>query len=126
MKSEKSNNPLPARPNLKLWEITGIIIPVTLTILMLAVRSGALDQRFVSSGPYQRDYEGIIVEKFLNPRESEQGSSTKTALLIKGKRGDQFTIVVSPDLYDRAAVGRWIRSSTSGVELPQPKHETLR
>jgi hypothetical protein len=63
------------------------------------------------------EYEGKLVNKSLTIHETNTGSKIELRFLVEGKDGKRFDIAPSPDVYERAQIGMWIKSSKSGVEL---------
>jgi hypothetical protein len=104
----------------KYWNALGILLAFALTALMILGFILNRRQRFTSSGIYRREYEGRIVEKFLIPHDSPLGSSATRAFLITGRGGEKFQVIASPDIYDSAKVGMWVKSSKTGIELSWP------
>lgn len=98
----------------KLRQVAGITCMVVLLAALFAFFGY---NQFTSSGPFRREYEGRIVEKWLSPGESETGSSFSRVLLIEGRTGERFKVVVSESVYGQAQVGRWIKSSRDGVAV---------
>ena len=98
---------------------------VALAVLMVGALTATCYQRMTSTGLYQREYEGQIVEKFLIPHESQKGSSAERALIVRGRGGEQFQVIVSRNTYERAEVGMWIKSSKAGVDLSWSEHSVV-
>lgn len=88
------------------------------TLVFFAVLMGGL-YRYRSSpaGPFRREYEGKIVEKWARYAESEQGSKPLFRLLVEDNNKVRFTVAVTPDVYERAEIGMRIKKSESGIEL---------
>lgn len=74
-------------------------------------------QRSASTGPFRQEYEGKIVDKWVNIGEARTGSYPARRLLIKNRNGEQFPVAVTESTYGRAQVGMWIKSSKTGGEL---------
>ncbi len=89
-------------------------------VVMVLVLGGAIAtcyQRSTLTGPYRADYEGQVLDKYVTNHESEQGTWVSKHLLIKAKTGEQFQVVVSSAVFERAQVGMLIRRKGSAVEL---------
>src|SRR5687767_1675246 len=89
-------------------------------VLMVLVLGGAIAtcyQRSTSTGPYRDNYEGKVLEKYITNHESEQGTWVRKNLLVKAETGEQFQVVVSSAIFDRAQVGMLIRRKGSAIEL---------
>ena len=74
-------------------------------------------QRQAKTGEYRRDYEGRVVEKYVTNHETEQGTFVTRHILVKSESGEQFPVVVSAELFERAQTGMWIRRTKTSVEL---------
>lgn len=74
-------------------------------------------QRSSSTGLYRSEYEGRILDKWVNIGETQTGSVPQRRLLIKGRDGQTFAVAVNQPLYERAQVGMWIKSSKANAEL---------
>lgn len=103
----------------QLWEKVELICLSLLALLILATLMAIYYQRSTSTGMYRRDYEGEVVDKFVSYHESQTGTGIERHFLIKGKSGEQFQVVVGKELYERARIGMWIKSSQAGVELSE-------
>lgn len=93
---------------------------VLLIVVMVLVLGGAIAtcyQRSTLTGPYRDDYEGQVLDKYVTNHESDEGTFVTKHLLIKGKTGEQFQVVVSSAIFARAQVGMWIRRKETSIEL---------
>ena len=72
---------------------------------------------FVKLRPQPSGYEGRVVDKSVTLSETPQGSGKVLRLHLRGRGGENFTVKVDYDTYDRARVGMWARSDAGGVEL---------
>ena len=94
-----------------------IVVAGVLMVLVLGGGIATCYQRSTLTGPYRENYEGQVVEKYVTNHESEEGSSVTNHLLVKGKSGEQFQVVVSSATFTRAQVGMLIRRKGSAIEL---------
>ena len=93
---------------------------VVVGVLMVLVLGGAIAtcyQRSTVSGPYRSDYEGQVLSKYVTNHESTEGTRVTKHLLIKGKTGEQFQVVVSDGIFERAQIGMWVRRKETGIQL---------
>ena len=74
-------------------------------------------QRQTSRGEYRHDYEGQVIEKYVTNHESQQGTFVTRHILVKNNAGEQFPVVVSGDIFERAQIGMWIKRKETGIEL---------
>lgn len=96
-------------------------VTILLTALVvLLVLGGALVtcyQRQTSKGQFRREYEGKVVEKYVTNHETQEGTFVTRHILIKNNEGEQFAVVVSPEIFERVQKEMWIRRKESGIEL---------
>jgi hypothetical protein len=88
-----------------------------LTLLVLAGILVTCYQRIALKGRFRETYEGRVVEKYVNYHESQHGTFVTKYILLKPADGEQFSVAVSSEIFDRAQVGMWIRRTKAGVEL---------
>ena len=62
-------------------------------------------------------YEGVVIDKSLTVRESEQGSFPQRRLHVRVEGGRVLRVPAGPELYESARVGMRIRKTAAGVEL---------
>lgn len=103
-----------SRLSSKVWHLAGWI---GMIVLIVGLFTLALHQPYTSSGSYRKEYKGRIVDRRITFRESQLGSRRTRRLFIQGRNGELFNVVASEDVYERAQVGMWIKSSKAGVEL---------
>lgn len=104
----------------RLWLGLKIVSLCAVVALMVAAAVITLRQRFTSTGPYRTEYEGRVMDKSVTLGETQTGSYPVRRLLIRGKGGDEFQIIVNESLYNRAQVGMWIKNGKAGAELSSP------
>ena len=63
------------------------------------------------------DYEGVIVDRWADYAESDQGSRPRMALVVQANEGKRFTVRVDPNVYESARVGMRIRSISGQIVL---------
>ena len=66
---------------------------------------------------YKSGHEAVVVDKWANYSETDEGSVPYFRLLVELTNGQKLTIRVGPDLYNEAKVGSKIRKSSRGLEL---------
>ena len=71
----------------------------------------------VQRSTHPAEYEGVIVEKWANYQETEEGSRPQFRLLLELANGQRLTIGVPSDFYNQARVGSRIRKTSEGIEL---------
>jgi hypothetical protein len=103
----------------KFIDIKGAILLLAIAIPLLAIGFANCYQKISSTGLHRTIYEGQIIDKSATLRESRFGSSIIRKLLIENKNGSRFEIIVSPEVYERAQIGKQIKSNKSGVEILQ-------
>ena len=86
-----------------------VILTGFITILWLSYRV----QRNISSAKY----EGVIVEKWADYQETDDGSRPRFRLMLDLENGQRITIGVPSHLYNQARVGARIRKTSAGIEL---------
>ena len=86
-----------------------VILAGFIAILWLSYRV----QRNISSA----EYEGVIVEKWADYQETDDGSRPRFRLMLELENGQKITIGVPSHLYDQARVGSRIRKTSAGIEL---------
>ena len=94
--------------------------------LVLALLIGGIAlvsyQRFVNNGdPYRMEYEGVIVEKPVFFRDSEQGAGVQRVLTVQNENGNQFQVIATIDLYEQAQIGMHIKRTKDGTFLSYNK-----
>ena len=63
------------------------------------------------------DYEGIIVDRWADYAETDQGSQPRLRLVVESKDGKRLTVRVDPNVYESAKVGMRIKSSAGQIVL---------
>jgi len=63
------------------------------------------------------DYEGTIVDRWADYRESDQGAQPRLRLVIESQDGQRFTVKVDPNTYESARVGMRIKSRSGQIAL---------
>ncbi len=71
----------------------------------------------VHRNTHPAEYEGVIVQKWADYQETDEGSRPHFRLLLELENGQRLTIGVQPDLYNQARVGSRIRKTSEGIEL---------
>ena len=85
---------------------------------MLAILVGVFWLSYsVSPGNHPAEYEAVVVDKWANYSETDEGSVPYFRLLLELTNGQKLTVRVGPDLYNEAKVGSKIRKSSRGLEL---------
>jgi hypothetical protein len=69
---------------------------------------------------FPAEYEGVIVEKWADYQETDQGSRPHFWLLLEMENGQRLTIGTTSHLYNQARVGSRIRKTSAGIELMDP------
>ena len=94
------------------------LMPVVWGLLALAILLGVFWLSYsVSPGNHPAEYEAVVVEKWANYSETDEGSVPTFRLLVELTNGQKLTIRVGPDLYNEVKVGSRIRKSSKGLEL---------
>lgn len=62
-------------------------------------------------------YEGVVIDKSVTIRESEQGSFPQRRLHVRVEGGRVLRVPAGQELYESARVGMRIRKTAAGVEL---------
>jgi len=70
------------------------------------------------------DYEGVIVDRWADYSESQQGSRPYFRLLVEGADGKRFRVRVDPSVYESARVGMRIKSRAGQVVLIDSEQRT--
>lgn len=65
----------------------------------------------------ERDLVGRVLDKSLTLRESQTGTTHTLRLLVGAADGRRSEVAVTPEQYQRARVGMWVRRSRGAVEL---------
>jgi hypothetical protein len=63
------------------------------------------------------DYDGVIVDRWADYSESQQGSRPYFRLLVEDANGKRFKVRVDPNVYESARVGMRIKSRAGQVVL---------
>jgi hypothetical protein len=95
----------------------GTVLVGLLIVLVLGGAIATCYQRSTSTGPYRGDYEGQVSDKYVTNHESQQGTWVTKNLLVKSNTGEQFQVVVSSAIFERAQVGMRIRRKGTSIEL---------
>lgn len=85
------------------------IFAVVLIFLFILSTPVLIYQRYNSTGPYRKDYEGKVKDKYVIHRDSELGSGLERYLLIESEDGERFQIAVTRDDYEKAKIGLWVK-----------------
>ena len=79
-------------------------------------------QRFVNDGePYRMEYEGIVVDKPVLFRDSDQGAGLQRLLTIERDDGNRFQVIATNDIYQRAQIGMRIKRTKDGTTISYDK-----
>ena len=70
-----------------------------------------------STKPAVTDYEGTIVNRWADMRETELGSRPRWVLLVENDSGARFTARVDANTYESARVGMRIKSRNGQIML---------
>ena len=93
-------------------------MPAIWGLIVLAILVGVFWLSYsVSPGNHPAEYEAVVVDKWANYSETDEGSVPYFRLLLELTNGQKLTIRVGPDLYKEAKVGSKIRKSSRGLEL---------
>ena len=93
-------------------------MPAIWGLIVLAILVGVFWLSYsVSPGNHPAEYEAVVVDKWANYSETDEGSVPYFRLLVELTNGQKLTIRVGPDLYNEAKVGSKIRKSSRGLEL---------
>ena len=71
------------------------------------------------------DYEGRIVDRWVDNSGAAEGYQPSLALLIESADGKRFTVKVDPNVYESARVGMRIRSKSGQVVLIESPRESI-
>ena len=93
-----------------LWGV--VILVGFIGILWLSYR--------VQRNIHPAEYEGVVVERWADYQETEEGSQPRFSLLLDLENGQRLAIRVQPDLYHQVNVGSRVRKTTEGIQLIQP------
>ena len=96
-----------------------IVIILASVLIVLALGGGFVTcyQRHTLTGEYRHNYEGQVIEKYVTNHESQQGTFVTRHILVKSNAGEQFPVVVSADIFERAQIGMWIKREETGILL---------
>ena len=93
-------------------------MPAVWGLVVLAILVGVFWLSYsVSPGNHPAQYEAVVVDKWANYSETDEGSVPYFRLLVELRNGQKLTIRVGPDLYNQAKVGSRIRKSSTGIEF---------
>ena len=70
-----------------------------------------------STKPAVTDYEGTIIDRWADTRETELGSRPRWFLLVEMDSGARFTARVDGNTYESARVGMRIKNQKGQIEL---------
>lgn len=92
-----------------------------LKILLIGLLSGAIIYlfrfQFINSNA---EIKGIVRDKWIDKRETEQGSYAFPKILVESETGEKITIKVDRDLYSRISINSPVRRDKSGaIEIEQ-------
>jgi len=71
-----------------------------------------------------QDFEGTIVDKWVNIAETRQGSFNYPTILVKTDKGAQIKISVDNETYERAHVGNRLARNSGGIVIINAQPET--
>lgn len=71
----------------------------------------------VQQNIFPPEYKGVIVEKWADYQETDQGSRPHFWLLLEMENGQRLTVGVSSHLYNQAKVGSRIQKTSAGIEF---------
>ena len=63
------------------------------------------------------DYEGIIVDRWADYAETDEGSRPRLRPVVESKDGKRFTIRVEPSVYESAKLGMRIKNTSGQIVL---------
>lgn len=70
------------------------------------------------------DYEGIVIDRWADYAETNEGSKPRFGLLIETQDGKRFTVRVDPAVYESAKVGMRIKSRLGQIVLIDSERKT--
>ena len=93
-----------------------------LLVFIIGALSFLYYQRFVNDAePYRMEYEGVVVEKPVFFRDSEQGAGVQRLLTIEGDNGTRFNVIATKEIYEQAQIGMRIRRTKDGTSISYDK-----
>ena len=97
------------------------IFQIFLVVIILAVICFfAIYLPFVRVTTERKDFEGVVINKWVNILETEQGSRPTRFISVKSDVGEQFNIIVDGHTYNRLQTGTRIkRTSTNGIQVDE-------
>lgn len=102
----------------------GVLKAVGKVMLIVAIVGGifffAFYHRYTQTGVYRGEYEGRVLDKWVNVVESQLGSGPQWRMLVESDGGERFEVAVSGGTYERARPGMRIRRAGGEVELWWP------
>lgn len=113
----------PERAREWLFKVPWLAVAVMASLVLLLFLAYALPMGTLGGRP--DTYEGVVVDKSLTLRESEQGSWPLRRLHVRVGDGRVFLFPAGPELYDSAQVGMRIRKTAAGVELTWTEFKTV-
>jgi hypothetical protein len=79
-------------------------------------------QRFVNdAGLYRSEYDGVVVEKPVFFRDTEQGAGVQRLLTIEDNNKTRFNVIATKDVYDQAQIGMHIKRTKDGTTISYDK-----
>ena len=69
------------------------------------------------------NFEGIIVDKWINFSETQQGSYAYRVISVKTDKDTQIKINVDTETYERAQVGNRIKRDSNGITIINARQE---
>ena len=79
-------------------------------------------QRFVNDGePYRMEYEGVVVDKPVLFRDSEQGAGLQRLLTVEDDSGSRFQVIATNDIYKQVQIGMRIKRTKDGTTISYDK-----
>ncbi|HEX6188061.1 MAG TPA: hypothetical protein VFZ40_08265 [Pyrinomonadaceae bacterium] len=91
------------------------VIVAVVVVMMVAALGVIIWQK--STKPAVADYDGTIVDRWADTRETELGSRQRWFLLVENDGGARFTARVDANTYESARVGMRIKSRNGQIRL---------
>src|SRR5438067_1304822 len=98
--------------------VLSVLIVVMVTTLVMLVWRQSTQPLVIA------DYEGMIIERWGDDAESEQGSRPRFHLLVESQDRKRFTVNVDPTVYESSKIGMRIKSRSGQVVLIDSDRKT--
>jgi hypothetical protein len=93
-----------------------------LLILIIGALCFLYYQRFANDAePYRMEYDGVVVEKPVFFRDSEQGAGVQRLLTLEDDNGIRFNVIATKDTYEQAQIGMRVRRTKDGTTISYDK-----